>query len=360
MSSVRVLLRERSYDIRIEPGILSRIGSLTGKGDPVAVITDRTVSKLYGNGVMTSLRDAGFHAHLFVVPDGEGSKSYAEFERLHTELIRTGLKRDSLIVALGGGVVGDLAGFVAATYLRGVPFVQVPTTLLAQVDSSVGGKTGINHPLGKNLIGSFHQPRLVLIDPNSLKTLDRRDLWAGLAEVVKYGLIWDAGFFEFLEEKLESLFRLENPEDVIHMLTTCCQIKAEVVGQDEEETGLRRILNFGHTLGHALEAVTEYGYFRHGEAVVYGMRWAAWESERQGILPASELERIDRLLARFEVPPIPENMDAASLAAKTRLDKKQSAKGLNLVLLERIGKTQTVQVMDLTDAIKGWLDHVKA
>ncbi|HDQ44294.1 MAG TPA: 3-dehydroquinate synthase [bacterium] len=362
MSIVHVPLRDRGYDIWIEPGLIGQAGSFVGRSgnfSRIALITDRTVSGLYGESVAESLREAGFQTHILTVPDGEDSKSYRELERLHTELIGAGMTRDGLIAALGGGVVGDLAGFTAATFLRGVPFIQIPTTLLAQVDSSVGGKTGINHPLGKNLVGSFHQPLMVLMDPETLKTLGRRDLWAGLAEVVKYGLIRDAGFFAFLEENLDALFRLSDETDVVRMLNTCCRIKAEVVGLDEREGGLRRILNFGHTLGHALEAATEYGYFRHGEAVVWGMRWAAWESHRQGLLAAPELERIDRLLGRLVVPPIPETVDASVLAEKTRLDKKQSARGLNLVLLERIGNTRTVRVTDLTDQIKGWLDHVR-
>ncbi|NQT25066.1 3-dehydroquinate synthase [candidate division KSB1 bacterium] len=362
MNTVTVDLGARSYPIHIKPGILNQIAPIIqGFSDSreVALITDETVSKLYGQSVLDHLSAAGYTTFLFTVPAGEDSKSYQYLEKLHTKMLKAGLKRDSLVIALGGGVVGDLAGFVAATYLRGIGFIQIPTTLLAQVDSSVGGKTGINHILGKNLIGAFHQPLGVLIDPDALKTLSVRDMWGGLGEVLKYGLIRDVEFFETIEQNLESLFSLSDMDQVSSMLAMCCQIKADVVSADEKEGGLRRILNFGHTLCHALEAVTGYDYFRHGEAVVYGLDWAAWVSMRFDLLDSNQYERIHKLIGRFELPPLPENLEADQLQAKMALDKKQTAAGLNLVLLDAIGSTVIQTVQDATDEIKGWLNELR-
>lgn len=362
MNQVHVDLGQRSYDIHIASGLLQKAGETIRTIAPVkrvALITDTTVDQLYGTTVLNSLERSGFVCSKHCVPDGESSKSYRQLETLHSQLIESGLTRDSLIVALGGGVVGDLAGFTAATYLRGVPFVQIPTSLLAQVDSSVGGKTGINHSLGKNLVGSFFQPLQVLIDPEVLKTLDKRDLWGGLAEVVKYGLIRDATFFDFLENNLEDLFFLRNMKDVIHAVSECCRIKAEVVRLDEKESGLRRILNFGHTLGHAIEAVTGYRTFRHGEAVAYGMDWAAWQSLQEGLTSETVYQRIIRLLSRFDLPPLPANLQAVELLEKMGLDKKQTASGLYLVLIDHIGSTHIQKAKHLKSSIEGWLNHVR-
>jgi 3-dehydroquinate synthase len=263
------------------------------------------------------------------------------------------------VVALGGGVIGDLAGFVAATVLRGVPLLQIPTTLLAQVDSSVGGKVGINHPLGKNLIGSFHQPRLVLIDPLVLDTLPMSERWSGASEVVKYALIRDPFFYNLLEKGLEQLIALENMEAVAGMIATCCQIKAEIVERDEKEGGLRRILNFGHTLAHALEAAAGYETFRHGEAVCYGMAWAIQVSKERGLLREEKFRRMDALLKRFPLPPIPETTTAEDLFIRIGLDKKQTAEGLYLVLLEDIGKAKIIPTpgVDLRQSIESILNR---
>ena len=274
MKIVGLELGERSYPILIQNNILFHI-PLHLKGhaptEQTIIISDQSVSKLYGQTVIDALKAAGIQTDLFIVPDGEDSKSWKTMGNLLTRCIQAGLKRDGLIIALGGGVIGDLAGFVAATYLRGVNFVQIPTSLLAQVDSSVGGKVGINHPLGKNLIGNFYQPKLVLIDPMTLATLDKREMWAGMGEVVKYGLIWNEPFFKQIETSLNTLVHLKDTDAVADMLAFCCRAKANVVEQDEKEGGLRRILNFGHTVGHALEAATDYHYFKHGEAVVHGI-----------------------------------------------------------------------------------------
>lgn len=361
MRKVKIDLGLQSYSIRIAPDSLSDLGArLDGydRSTQIGIISDQTVSKLYADSVMNSLKQSGFDPLLFVIPDGEASKSLEQTNRLYTQLLESNFRRDSLILALGGGVIGDLAGFVAATFMRGISFVQIPTTLLAQVDSSVGGKVGINHPLGKNLIGSFYQPKFVLIDPNVLRTLDKREIWAGLGEVVKYGLIWDRTFFDLIENHLSNIADLKDSELVAKTIEICCRIKAKVVERDEKEKSLRRILNFGHTLGHALEAATDYDYFKHGEAIVYGMRWAAWVSWQKKILSISEFQRIERLLKRFVVPELPQNTTAENLYDKIKIDKKQSVKGLHLVLLEKIGKVRVEQNEELTPYIEGWLNDV--
>lgn len=363
MKIITVNLGDRSYPILIQSGILSSIGKQIRektKTSHVAVISDQTVSSLYGEMVLDSINQADIQVSLFIVPDGEESKSSEQTQKIYTQLIDKQFKRDSLIIALGGGVIGDLAGFIAATFLRGISLIQVPTTLLAQVDSSVGGKVGINHPLGKNLIGSIYQPQLVLIDPDVLKTLDKRELWAGMGEVVKYGLIHDVKFFEFIEKNLNTLIDLKNEKLNSEMLGFCCQTKAQIVEKDEKESGLRRILNFGHTLGHALEAVTHYNTFHHGEAVVHGMLWASWYSLDQKYLSQNEYHRIRILLKRFQIPPIPKQISAQSLSGKWRLDKKQTSKGLNLVLIKNIGEVLFVKEDDILDSVERWLHHVES
>ncbi|MBN1781294.1 3-dehydroquinate synthase [bacterium] len=359
MKIVSLDLGERSYPILIQPDILWK-AAIHLKGHAPAghavLISDATVSGLYADQLREALIAAELQVDLFTVPDGEDSKSWTVMGELLSRCIEAGLKRDGLIIALGGGVIGDLAGFVAATYLRGVRFVQVPTSLLAQVDSSVGGKVGINHALGKNLIGNFYQPRLVLIDPLTLRTLDKREMWAGMGEVIKYGLIWSSDFFSQIEENLVPLAELDDMEAVAEMLAFCCRAKADVVERDEKEGGLRRILNFGHTLGHALEAVTGYHYFKHGEAVVHGMDWAAWVSWQEGFIPEASYRRIQALLNKFPIPGLPDPLSATDLTGKIKIDKKQTGRGLHLVLLEEIGKTRIIQVHDIEPWIAGWLE----
>jgi 3-dehydroquinate synthase len=362
MSLVRVLLGDRSYDIRIEPGILGEAGGLIadlGIRGRIAVVSDRTVSGLFSRTLLGALRTAGLESSLFTVPDGEASKSLAQAEKLYAELIRYGLSRDGLVVALGGGVVGDLAGFVAATLLRGVPFVQIPTTLLAQVDSSVGGKVGVNHALGKNLIGCFHQPAMVIIDPLTLDTLPMRERWSGAAEMVKSALIRDAEFFDVLERDLENLMILEDAGRLSDALAACCRIKADVVTRDERESGLRRILNFGHTVGHAIEAAAGYGAMRHGEAVAYGMAWALDVSAAFGLLGESVCRRADAVLRRFPLPPIPESVDPVRLVEGISRDKKRTAEGIHLVLLEDIGRAivRPVRDFDFTESVRRLLNR---
>ncbi len=328
----------RGYPVYIGRGSLAELGRLAAEhGFPrrVAVITDTTVAGLYGDAALEALAGAGFAAELLVIPPGESSKTLDTVRALYDELIRKKFDRGCGICALGGGVVGDVAGFVAATYLRGLPWVQVPTTLLAQVDSSVGGKTGVNHPAGKNLIGAFWQPQFVLIDPDLLSTLPPRELHAGLAEVVKAGLIADPSLFSSLESNWDE-FVSGDPGLLEEAIEAACRVKAGVVARDEREAGLRRVLNLGHTLGHALEAATGYRYFLHGEAVAWGMIGATWLSWRRGLLPDGVRMRIEALLLRLPKPPIPD-MTPERFREHLRRDKKIVAGRLLYVFLTGIG-----------------------
>lgn len=342
MKGIEVELGERSYPIYVESKLLSKVGLLAKKhnlGRKVALVTDVNVAKYYREEVENGLEKHQFQVLGFIIPGGEESKSLKIADYLYEKLIESGFDRNSVIISLGGGVVGDLAGFVAATYMRGIDFVQIPTTLLAQTDSSVGGKVGINHQLGKNLIGAFHQPKFVLIDSDVLKTLPQRELWAGMAEVVKYGLIFDAEFFQFVRENLNDLIMLKNTEDVEMIIEHCCGIKAHIVQNDERESGLRRILNFGHTVGHALEALTEYSVFRHGEAVVLGMRTMAWLSHKMKLLNKADFTVIDEVLHRMQVPDELPDFSPRQILNKMYKDKKVADGVLNVVLLDGIGSS---------------------
>jgi len=277
------------------------------------------------------------------VPAGESSKSAASCEVLYSFLLEHGADRHSVVIALGGGVVGDLAGFVAATFMRGIRFVQVPTTLLSQVDSSVGGKVGINHRLGKNMIGAFHQPQLVLIDPNFLSTLPIREVRAGCAEIIKYGFIRDADFFNLVSDRLEELFHLKDQRLLETVLSTSCRIKAEIVKKDEREAGIRAVLNFGHTVGHALEAVTDYRYFLHGEAVVWGMQAAVFLSYLAGFISRRQTDGYSSILSEFQCPAIPMSCTRAGLKTAMMKDKKRSSKGQLWILLNNLGQAELVR-----------------
>ncbi len=334
---VHVELQERSYFIWVKPGGLQHLGELYAGyhlGPRAAIITDTTVAQLYGELLTNSLRTNGIETVLVSVPPGEEHKSLQTAEWLYTRLLEAGSDRHTTIIALGGGVIGDVAGFVASTFLRGIPYVQIPTTLLAQVDSSVGGKTGVNHPLGKNLIGTFYQPRFVLIDPLLLQTLPERERWSGLAEVLKYGLIRDPALFQRLEADLENLAK--SPEKLVEIIARCCTIKAEIVSADEREASLRKFLNFGHTVGHALEAASGY-QLRHGEAIAWGMLIAARLSHEKSGLSTSELERIESLLARFPKPSLAQ-IDLAKVQELIRRDKKVRDGRVQFVLLRTIGE----------------------
>jgi 3-dehydroquinate synthase len=341
---VNVPLGERSYVIKIGGGLLDMIGRECGRGllgKRCAIISDAHVAPKFGEVVRKSLARAGFDSEMIVVPAGEKSKSLKSVQSCYDQLAAHRLERKSFIIALGGGVVGDLAGFVAATYLRGIPFVQVPTTLLAQVDSSVGGKVGVNLKAGKNLVGAFHQPRLVLCDLDTLRTLPMREYRAGLAEVIKYGIIYDAGLFERLERDLEKLRRREE-KALAAVIARCCEIKAEVVAQDETESGLRAILNFGHTIGHALEAISHYGKYLHGEAISIGQVAAAKLSAEVNGLPRGDVERIANLFRCAGLPTHAgfNSAQRQKLFAAMKLDKKVSAGEIKFVLARRIGEVE--------------------
>jgi 3-dehydroquinate synthase len=342
MREVTVPLGARSYSILVGPRLLPELGQRCAAlklGQRCAVITDTRVAKLYARAAEQSLRAAGFDPVIVIVPAGETAKSLKNVGACYDRLAAHRLERKSFVVALGGGVVGDLAGFVAATYLRGVPFVQVPTTLLAQVDSSVGGKTGVNLRAGKNLVGAFYQPRLVLCDLDALKSLPEREFRAGLAEVIKYGIIHDAELFARLERDLPKLLKLD-PRTLGEVVARCCEIKAEVVGQDETESGLRAILNFGHTVGHALEAISRYGKYLHGEAISIGQVAAAELSSALSGLPTADAERIADLFRRAGLP-TSVRLNARQLTAllgAMRLDKKVSGGETKFVLARRLGE----------------------
>jgi len=341
VESLKVNLGERSYEILIGSEILGELGRVLlpfSFSPRIFVITNEVVGPLYGEQVVSSLKGAGFEVLYKELPDGEEYKSLETASKLYDYALENGLERQSAVVALGGGVIGDLAGFFAATYMRGVPFVQVPTTLLAQVDSSVGGKVGVNHPKGKNMIGCFYQPRLVFTDVATLRTLPRRELRAGMAEVIKYGVIWDQGFFCFLEKNLEEIFDLDQ-KVLTKIVRNSCAIKAEIVEKDEKEAGLRAILNFGHTVGHAIEAITDYRVYRHGEAVALGMVVAATIAVRRGLL-APELKR--RLVSLLERVGLPTQVPAfgEELLEIMKKDKKVQRGRIRFVLPLALGRVE--------------------
>jgi len=324
-------------------GLLSRTGELlqlAGLRGRLAIVTNPTVAQLYLDPVHDAVRQAGFEATPILVPDGEEHKNVSTLSKIFDRLIQEKFDRRSSLLALGGGVVGDLAGFAAATYLRGVPFVQLPTTLLAQVDSSVGGKTGVNHQDGKNLIGAFYQPRLVLIDVDVLTSLPRRELVAGLAEVIKYGIIEDPVLFDLLEKNINRIIDVDR-QLLTRLIRTSCAIKAKVVEKDEREDDYRAVLNFGHTVGHALEAATGYRQFLHGEAVGVGMVQAAVISAREGFCDQGNLERIRGLVKKAGLPSeIPSGVSPGALISGMELDKKSAAGKIKFVMCAGIGRTR--------------------
>lgn len=344
MRTVKVPLGDRSYPIMIGAGALPRLGGECSRRNfsaRCAVISDRNVAAIYGRDAMQSLAKAGFNPFLVKVAPGESAKCLKVVQSCCDQLAAHRLERGSFIVALGGGVVGDLAGFVAASYLRGIALVQVPTTLLAQVDSSVGGKVGVNLKAGKNLVGAFYQPRFVLCDLQTLDTLPARQFRAGLAEVIKYGIIFDAALFHRLERDLEKILRKDR-ESLATVVGRCCAIKSKVVGQDETEGGLRAILNFGHTIGHAIEAISGYGKFLHGEAISIGQIAAARLSSKLLGLPVAEVERIRLLFTRAGLP-TEIRLDAAQrkrLIAAMMLDKKVRGGEIKFVLAKKIGQVE--------------------
>jgi 3-dehydroquinate synthase len=352
---VRVDLGERSYDILIGGGLLSQAAEYLRPlklGKRGVIITDTKVESLYASSLGEALGKDGITVEVLSVPAGEESKSLRQANRLFEKLPSLGLDRQSFVIALGGGVVGDLAGFVAASYLRGLAFVQMPTTLMAQVDSSVGGKVGVNLPQGKNLVGAFYQPKLVLADTDTLTTLPARELCSGFAEVIKHGAIRDREFFEWLERDYKQVLALQ-PEAVTHVVRRCCEIKAEVVSADERESGLRAILNFGHTLGHAMEALSEYVGLLHGEAISMGMCCGAWLSVSRAGLAKEEAKRVVDLIGASGLPTrLDVSFKGEQLLAAARLDKKARNGKLRFVLLKRLGEAVVSDAVTDADLVE--------
>jgi len=338
MNTLHVDLGPRSYPIFIGEGLLDQADLLLPylAGSQVMLVSNETVAPLYLDRVKAHL--GGHRCAEVILPDGEEYKTLEVLDRIFDALLRERFDRRCTLVALGGGVVGDMTGFAAAVYQRGVAFIQIPTTLLAQVDSSVGGKTGVNHPQGKNMIGAFHQPACVLIDTNTLDTLDDRQLAAGLAEVIKYGLIRDAVFFDWLEDNIERL-KARDKQALAHAIERSCTLKAEIVAADERENGQRALLNLGHTFGHAIETGTGYGNWLHGEAVATGMLMAADLSARHGWLSDAAVRRTEKLLQQSNLPTHPpDEMDTARFLELMAVDKKVVDGGLRLVLLKAVGE----------------------
>lgn len=363
MQKLTIQLRDRSYPIMIENGLLEQLGELVKAQIPTAtrsfLISNTTVDALYGECAMKSLQDAGLHPAKGLIPDGEEYKSLAEAMCLYDQLVAHGMDRSSVLISLGGGVVGDLAGFVAATYMRGLHFVQVPTSLLAQVDSSVGGKVAVNHPAGKNLIGAFHQPRLVVIDPVTLQTLPQEELVAGLGEVIKHGMILNMNYFDWVEANLERILKkdLATLEQVVF---GSCMIKGKIVEADEQERNLRAILNFGHTVGHALESVTEFRRYRHGEAVAIGMVQAARLSERLKMFSSQHVARLIQVLERAGLPAqFPADIEPAVIMQAIHQDKKSFQGKTRFILPTAIGQVQITDrwdEQDLLEVLEGYQD----
>jgi 3-dehydroquinate synthase len=340
MQTLNVSLGNRTYPIHIGAGLINRADLVLPylKNKQVVIVTNTTVAPLYLKKVAQPLHDAGVDVVEIILPDGEKYKNYETLNLIYDALIENRCERGTTLIALGGGVIGDLTGYAAATYLRGVPFIQIPTTLLSQVDSSVGGKTGINHPQGKNMIGAFYQPKLVLADIDTLRTLPERELSAGLAEVIKYGLIRDVEFFDWLEINAKDILCLDK-EKTAYAVYRSCQNKAEVVVADEREAGERALLNLGHTFGHAIENAMGYGVWLHGEAVAAGTMLAADLSKRLGWLEEKEVIRIRRLFKMVKLPVSPPALDVDKYMALMALDKKVKDGKIRLVLQQGIGKS---------------------
>ena len=344
MERITVELGERSYPISIGAGLFNdpaHFSSLS-PNKKVVVISNITVAPLYAEKVVALIEKQGCQVSVLELPDGEKYKSLEVFETVMSYLIEGNYARDVTLVALGGGVIGDLVGFAAACYQRGVDFIQVPTTLLSQVDSSVGGKTAVNHPLGKNMIGAFYQPKAVIIDTNCLATLPEREFAAGIAEVIKYGIIYDHDFFVWLEDNMDKLYALDE-QALAYAIARCCAIKAEVVELDEKESGIRALLNLGHTFGHAIEAELGYGNWLHGEAVSAGTVMAARTALLQGLLDEQQVERIVSILKKAKLPThTPESMSFDAFMQHMMRDKKVLSGKLRLVLPTGIGHAEVV------------------
>lgn len=343
MQKIRVELGERSYNIMIGNIILKDIGKMLEKFEfsgKIGLISNPTVYDLYGKTVSGAIKESGYDLIEVLIPDGEEYKSLAYTEKIYESLLKARLDRKSALIALGGGVIGDITGFAASTYMRGIDFIQVPTTLLAQVDSSVGGKTGVNHQLGKNMIGTFWQPRLVWVDTATLKTLPQREFLSGLGEVIKYGVIWDEEFFAYLEENRDKILQLDITA-LTHLIRRSCEIKSEVVSRDERESGLRAILNYGHTTGHAIETITGYTKYLHGEAVSVGMYLEAKLSQQLGLIDNKDVLRIKGLIDSYGLPSqLPGEIEINDLIESMQIDKKTVGGKMHFVLPEKVGSVR--------------------
>ncbi|MDH4161111.1 MAG: 3-dehydroquinate synthase [Nitrospirota bacterium] len=350
MHVVKVALGDRSYDILINAKLDDLGGQMENLrlGRKAALVTNPTVNRLYGKRALASITAKQFIAMPIEIPDGEQYKNLDWANAIYTALLLNAFDRRSPLVALGGGVIGDLTGFAAATYMRGIPFIQVPTTLLAMVDSSVGGKTGVNHAMGKNMIGAFYQPRLVLMDLEVLKTLPKEEFLSGMAEVIKYGVIWDRELFDYLEKNREKILALEQGA-LSHIISRSCEIKAEVVSKDEREGGLRAILNFGHTVGHAAETLENYT-MRHGEAVAIGMVYASRFGHRLGLCDAKTAERTEQLIAAYGLPTglsaLKKRPTVTQLLDTMLVDKKSEGGTIKFVLPKKIGEVVLTREWD--------------
>jgi 3-dehydroquinate synthase len=340
MKTLELELGERSYPIHIGSQLIDQADLYKKhlKGSFTAVITNETVAPLYADRVVKTLESLGQKVRLVILPDGEVYKTWETLQKIFDALLESGADRKSTLIALGGGVIGDMTGFAAASYMRGIRFIQVPTTLLSQVDSSVGGKTGINHPLGKNMIGAFYQPQAVIADLDTLKTLPPKELAAGLAEVIKHGAIADADFFSWIEKNIEPLNACE-PKAMEHAVQRSCEIKSQVVALDEKEGGVRATLNFGHTFGHAIEAGMGYGEWLHGEAVGCGMVLAADLSVRVGRLTKDDYHRIKNLVSALKLPSVPPKLGVSRYIDLMSVDKKAEGGEVRYILLDGIGRS---------------------
>ncbi|MCK9407523.1 MAG: 3-dehydroquinate synthase [Bacteroidetes bacterium] len=361
MHIVTVPLGDRSYPIYIGSGLLRQSGSIFqrhGIGRSIVIVSDTHVAELYLSTVEKSLIAKKFNVHSIILPPGEQQKRLNTADRIYTELLKRNIERSATIVALGGGVIGDLTGFIAATYLRGIGFVQIPTTLLAQVDSSVGGKVGINHMLAKNMIGAFYQPQFVLSDATVLRTLPKREMISGMGEIVKYGMILDQKFFRYIEQHLDRAFARDSAV-LSHLIRKSCELKAYIVSNDEKEQHLRAILNFGHTIGHALEHAGHYGVLKHGEAILYGMVAEAHIAFRNGMISSGEKERLERLIQQLPLPLLtPIRLQSAALLNTMMKDKKTNNGIIRMPLPSAIGTVLLPSNVDrqfILDAI----DYVK-
>ncbi|MDA0692404.1 MAG: 3-dehydroquinate synthase [Nitrospinae bacterium] len=344
MKRLTIDLGDRSYDIRVGRHLLQQTGAwVTELTNPsrVVIITHPSINRLYGEKLSSSFSGTGVPIDFIEVPEGEKSKSLQQAEKIFDSLLEWKCDRQTVLVALGGGVIGDLTGFIAATYVRGVPFVQIPTTVLSQVDSSVGGKTAVNHPRGKNMIGAFYQPRLVVADLETLETLPEKEFKAGLAEIIKYGVIEDAALFHYLETETQKILSHDN-DALAHIVATSCAIKARVVEKDERESHYRMVLNFGHTVGHAIESLTGYSSFIHGEAVAIGMVVAAKLSQIMGYCSEDVPRRISNLLEKFGLPTQLPNLKVEDIIQSIYLDKKTAHKKIRFILVKDIGSVEIV------------------